>query len=95
MSDSELSVDDYKRLLRQSEQTSVVMYLDARRYLEPIDPDNETHTFVVTMDVFELACRFKDYPISDCDACFSRSLLKPGRHERLDAMLCAWDEGCE
>jgi hypothetical protein len=95
MSDSKMAVADLERMLLDAIHVATVMYLDARKYLNEIDPNNETHTFVLDMHMYELAVQFKNHPIGDCDACFSRSPLKAGQHEGLDAMVCAWDEGCK
>lgn len=90
-----MTVTDLERLLLQSTRVGTVMYLDAREYLKDIDPANETHSFTLTANMYDLAVQFRHHPIGDCDACGTRSPLKPGEHEGLDAMICAWDEGCQ
>jgi hypothetical protein len=93
--DSELSASDYKRLLLQSIHVATMVYLDAREYLKDIDPNNETHSFWLTADMYDLAVQFKNHPRGHCDACNTWSPLKPGEHEGSPAMICAWDEGCQ
>lgn len=90
-----LTKEDLKRYLIQSEHIATVMYLDAREYLKDIDPSNETHSFTLTANMYDLVVKFRRNPIGSCDACGTRSPLRAGKHEGLDAMVCAWDEGCQ
>ena len=62
MPDSKLTVTDLERMLLDSTHTATVMYLDARKYLEHIDPNNETHSFVLDAHMYELAVQIQESP---------------------------------